>query len=243
MLAKRGRLKYCFFHASIKIREYNQNIDILSDNAESLSSDADMVKAAANYFEKSLSAESCNSDEEFFQYIDKTIDEDDNVDLCADPSAAEIREIVLSMNEDSAPGPDGFGGFFYKKYWHIIQHDVIEAVQEFFKGNELSRSYTCSNLTLIPKNQNLKQFADLRPISVSNFCYKIISRVMLNRLNKVLPKTIAPEQSGFVPNRTIHDNIALALELTQDLNKKSRGGNIILQIDMEKAYDLVEWPF
>lgn len=102
---------------------------------------------------------------------------------------------------------------------------------------------TCSNMVLIPKVQNPRKFAELKPISVSNFCYKIIARVMLDHLNKCLHKLIAPEQAGFVPDRSIHDNIALAIELTHDLNKKTRGGNVIIQVDMEKDYDRVEWGF
>lgn len=100
---------------------------------------------------------------------------------------------------------------------------------------DLPRGYTCSNLSIIPKAQNPVHFVDLRPISMSNFGYMIIAKVLLSRLNPLLTGIIAPEQSGFVLNRTIHDKISLAMELTHDLNKEVWGGNIILKVDIEKA--------
>lgn len=66
---------------------------------------------------------------------------------------------------------------------------------------------------------------------------------MLSRLNPIFQKVISDEQAGFVPNRTIHDNISIAMELTQDLNRKVLRGNVIMKIDMEKAYDRVNWNF
>jgi len=232
-----------FFHATLKVHQSKQSFQILDDKGSPYVTDDDMVSAAAAYFEKALTAEPCEEDERFFGYISSTVDDRDNKALVEQPSEQEIKNVVMNMNEDASPGPDGFNGLFFKTFWHIVKDDVVEAVKEFFKGGTLPKGYTCSNISLIPKIQNPTQFADLRPISVSNFTYKIIARTMLNRLNKILPKIIAPEQSGFVPNRTIHDNITLAMELTHDINKKTRGGNLIIQVDIEKAYDRVSWSF
>lgn len=84
---------------------------------------------------------------------------------------------------------------------------------------------------------NPSTFSDLRPISLCNFCAKIISKIITNRLGPILPQIISLEQSGFTKNRAITDNILLVQELLQKLNHKARGGNVIMKIDLYKAYD------
>lgn len=108
------------------------------DNAEKpYENDDRMVDAAAQYFEKALPAEACEMDEDFLRYIDKKINQDDNDQLSAIPMKQEIIEVVNKLNGDAAPGPDGFNGFFFQKYWMIIKTDVVKAVQAFFHGAAL----------------------------------------------------------------------------------------------------------
>lgn len=96
---------------------------------------------------------------------------------------------------------------------------------------------------LLPKVEGASQWKDFRPISLCNVSSKIISKILANRLNKLLPRLISPWQTGFVPGRGIADNIMVAQELVMDLDRRLRHPNIILKLDMEKAYDRVEWPF
>ena len=87
------------------------------------------------------------------------------------------------------------------------------------------------------------QWKDFRPISLCNVCSKIISKLVSDRLGTVLPALISPWQTGFVPGRGITDNILLTQELVVDLDRRLRHPNLMLKLDMEKAYDRVEWPF
>jgi hypothetical protein len=96
----------------------------------------------------------------------------------------------------------------------------------------------------VPKKTGSHSAYHFRPISLCNISYKIISKILANRLKKVLPKIISPLQSAFVPNRNIQDNSILAHELIHTFkNKKGKKGFMFLKMDMEKAFDQMEWKF
>jgi len=86
---------------------------------------------------------------------------------------------------------------------------------------------------------------DLRPISLCNVVYKILAKTLANRLQRVLDKCILIEQSGFVAGTTITDNILIASEIIHYLKCKTRGnkGEAALKIDINKAYDRVDWNY
>jgi hypothetical protein len=82
-----------------------------------------------------------------------------------------------------------------------------------------------------------------RPIAMANFKFKIISKVLADRLATIMPNLISKEQRGFVAGRNIRDCICLTSEAINLLDKKSFGGNIALKIDISKAFDTLDWSF
>ena len=83
-----------------------------------------------------------------------------------------------------------------------------------------------------------------QPISLCNIVYKLITKILANRLKLLLPMIISPFQSAFVPNKNIQDNTILAHELLHSFkNKRGRGGFMFLKLDMEKAFDKIKWNF
>lgn len=96
---------------------------------------------------------------------------------------------------------------------------------------------------MIPKVHEARSIEDFRPISLGNFDAKIISRILATRLASVLPKVVDEEHAGFVKGRNISTHIAMAQEIIRELNRKAASGNVIIKIDMAKAYDRLEWRF
>lgn len=93
---------------------------------------------------------------------------------------------------------DNFSCIFFQKCWDITGDDVTKVVRTFFYRQQLPKYITHINLVLIPKKEVPISFTDLRPIRLSCFINKIISRVLHDRIVEVLPKIISPNLSGFV---------------------------------------------
>lgn len=138
---------------------------------------------------------------------------------------------------DNSRGPDGFLMVFYQYCWKINRADIVRMVRAFYCGHQLSQFITHTNLVLIPKKEKVKHLSDSRPISLYNFVNKIFSRLVLDRISKVIPKIISNNQSEFVKGRSIAEIVLLAQEIIRDINKRSKHDNVVVKLDMAKAYD------
>lgn len=159
------------------------------------------------------------------------------------PEMKEVKEVVFALNKDGAYGTDRFSGGFYQSSWEIIKEDVLNMVMAFFYGQDLPRYVTHTNLVLIPKKEQVSKFSNLTPISLSTFINKIISRVIHGRLVEVLHRIIFNSQIGFMKGRTIAENVLLAQEIIRDINRRNKHHNVVVKLDITKAYNRVSWIF
>ncbi|XP_059284744.1 uncharacterized protein LOC132038037 [Lycium ferocissimum] len=121
--------------------------------------------------------------------------------------------------------------------------DVLNVVKAFYEGHTLPKSITHTNLVLLPKKQDVHTYADMRPISLSNFINKAISRLVHSRLEGILPRLVSPNQSSFVKGRSIIESVLLTQERVTDIRKRGKPANVIIKLDIAKAYDRVSWLF
>uniref|UniRef100_A0A2N9G3K6 Reverse transcriptase domain-containing protein n=1 Tax=Fagus sylvatica TaxID=28930 RepID=A0A2N9G3K6_FAGSY len=157
----------------------------------------------------------------------------------------EVVSAMKQMAPFKALGPDGMPPVFYQSYWHVVGPEVIQAVLDCLNTGKLLPSLNHTFVTLIPKIKNPKRVTDYRPISLCNVIYKLISKVLANRLKFFLPCVISETQSAFVPGRLITDNVLIAFETLHHMHNKRTGkvDSMALELDMSKAYDRVDWGF
>jgi hypothetical protein len=117
---------------------------------------------------------------------------EENLILCSIPIEAEVVKALSSLGSSKALGPDGFTALFYKKYWSVVRCAVLDCVWDFFLNKHLSREQNHTFITLVPKQSGSHSVNHFRPISLCNISYKIISKILANRLKDVLPKIIPP---------------------------------------------------
>ncbi|XP_059288608.1 uncharacterized protein LOC132041955 [Lycium ferocissimum] len=114
----------------------------------------------------------------------------------------EVKKAIFNLNGDSASGPDGFSGIFYQACWDIVGTHVFKMVIAFFEGHTLPKSITHTNMILLPKKEMVNTYSDLSPIRMSNFINKVMSRIIHDRFEDVLPQLISINHSGFVKGRS-----------------------------------------
>ncbi|XP_059663437.1 uncharacterized protein LOC132309102 [Cornus florida] len=173
----------------------------------------------------------------------KVLNEKDNQSLDCAISKEEIKRVVMHFHPDKAPDLDGFPARFYQHFWRVIGQDVINAVSHFVTKSTLPQGINSTFLTLIPKANHGDNIANYRPIALCNLVYKIISKILANRLSSVLPNIIGPEQVAFIKGRKLHDNILLVSDLIKGFGKKHGDLTIVLKVDLQKAFDSVDWDF
>lgn len=142
------------------------------------------------------------------------------------------------------PGPDGFHPIFFKSKWEVVGQDVFNFVASVFENPSLIGNVNHTLLTLIPKLDDPKKAADFRLIALCNVIYKVVTKVLTNRIRLVLPHIIAGSQSSFIQGRDTKDNSIVLQEAVHTMQgMTSRKRFMIIKLDLAKAYDKLEWRF
>ncbi|KAL2248029.1 UNVERIFIED_CONTAM: hypothetical protein Sindi_2655200 [Sesamum indicum] len=149
---------------------------------------------------------------------------------------ADVKQAVFDITEDKASGPDGYSSGFFKVAWPIVGHEVTSAILDFFSPGLLLKQINTTLLVLIPKVHSPMTVSDFRPIACCNVLYKIIAKLIVQRLSVIMDKLISPCQATFLPGRSIGDNIMLAQELFMGDNQTRLPPRCALKVDIRKMF-------
>jgi Reverse transcriptase (RNA-dependent DNA polymerase) len=140
-----------------------------------------------------------------------------------------------------APGPDGFSFLFYQSCWDIVKNDVMTLVHAYYHNVLDIYKLNMDSICLIPKKKDAKLITQFRPISLINYSFKIITKLLSNRLAPVMDKLISPTQTTYIKGINIMDNVVVTTEVLHYVKKKIKC--ILFKIDFEKTFDKFNWDF
>ncbi|KAK9681700.1 hypothetical protein RND81_10G021200 [Saponaria officinalis] len=152
----------------------------------------------------------------------------------------EIRDALKGIDPYKSPGPDGFSSGFFHATWDIMGDDLTSCIQEFFRSGHMIKQANSTLLTLIPKKKVVSSVLDFRPIACCTTVYKIISKILVVRLQSILPSIIGPEQAAFIKGRSIFDNILLTQHLIKNYTRKFLTPRCLIKVDIRKAFDSLQ---
>jgi len=244
---KEGDRNTKFFHLSVKKRQLRNRILSVKNSSGDFITDIDLVpQVFVSYFADLLAPQvslTKPSLQELKEFIRRPLSMDQVSSLSSPILDTEIRDTLFSLPRGKAPGPDGFTAEFFKSNWDIVGSSVIESVNEFFSSGRLLREVNNTILALVPKVPNACAVSDFRPIACCNTIYKIITKILANRLAVVLSDVVDPSQNAFIKGRRIRDNILMAQELFAGFHLDPYLPKCAIKVDFQKAYDTVDWDF
>ncbi|KAJ9567283.1 hypothetical protein OSB04_003249 [Centaurea solstitialis] len=239
--AKEGDENTKLFHAASKLRERRNRIHGLNIQGAWSEKPEDIKKFVFEFFKEKFSMKD-NSGVKLSTNRLKRISEEEALLLEKRFTEEEVWNALNDCGNNKSPGPDGFTTAFLKKFWGIIKGDLMAALDWFWEKEDLSKGCNSSFVTLIPKNTSPIGLNDFRPISLVGILYKVLTKVLAERMKSVLENVISNVQSAFLKGRSILDGVLVANETVSFL-KSSRKKGLIFKVDFEKAYDSVSWEF
>ncbi|RVW31016.1 LINE-1 retrotransposable element ORF2 protein [Vitis vinifera] len=238
---KEGDRNTSYFHRMANAHRRNNSLDRIMINGELLTEDQEVRDGIVNAFQNLLSEEpGWRADIEGLQFNQLNSREAEDLEMPF--SEEEIHFALMEMRGDKALGPDGFTVAFWQDCWDFVKEEVVDLFKEFFEHGSFTKSLNTTFLVLIPKKGGAEDLGDFRPISLLGGLYKLLAKVLANRLKKVLDRVVSVDQNAFVRGRQILDASLVANEVIDYWYKRKEKG-MICKLDMEKAYDSINWKF
>ncbi|KAJ0866424.1 putative RNA-directed DNA polymerase [Helianthus annuus] len=238
---KFGDDNFSFFHKALNVNIASSRINGLQFNNSLITDPVELKNQIRGWFKKQFS-EPIRRRPKFNGDGLPTISEQNRLMLCEEFSELEVWGAIKSCDGGKSPGPDGFTLKFFKKFWKDLKYLIMGVMRDFHSIGDISRGCNASFVALIPKKKDPQSLANFRPISLVGSIYKIISKVLANRLKAAIGDLISPTQSAFLGGRNILDS-PLIISETVAWAKKNKHGLFIFKVDFEKAYDSINWKF
>ena len=156
---------------------------------------------------------------------------------------SEILRTLKNTTSDTAPGITGFTYEFYKFFWRDLKGFMLKTANHSYQQEMLPASQRTGIISLLPKgNKPMDLLKNLRPVTLTDAFYKIVSGSVAYRINEVLPELINEQQCGFVKGRYIGECIRTTFDVFDWANRNSKVG-LLLLIDFEKAFDSISFVY
>lgn len=189
-----------FFHAFASARKKANRIDQLRNVRDELtSSHEEMCEMVVEYYQNVFAGGEDNNNLEHDQLGSGIVTDEQNVMLTKDMEFEEFTNTVKQMHPNKMAGPDGLNPAFFQHFWGLLGREIYKSCKGWLQNYSFPPDLNSTTLVHIPKKDSVERLTDVRPIALCNVLYKILEKVLANRLKAILPVTISEFQSAFVP--------------------------------------------
>ena len=186
------------------------------------------------------------NDDEIETYLEQTcipkLTLNQKTECDKDISHSELRDVIFNFKKGKSPGTDGLTPELYQCFYEDIKFHLMSMLQECFIDGELCESMKQGIITLIHKGGDELEMKNYRPVSLTNYDYKILAFIMANRIQNVINSLINPDQVGYIKGRFIGNNARNLIDIMEYAEKFEKEG-AVLCLDFMKAFDSLEWNF
>ena len=233
-----------FYHNKEFKNGNNKIIHHIIDGGVDKKSTDDILNSFKTFYKELYTEEQVDAsfNDKCFNNLPQVSNNDNNM-LNSPLSLDEIKLALKDMDHTKSPGSDGLTSFIYIKFFHLFGNILLQLYNTCFDLGHMSESQKLSYITLLCKDPNNKtSVKNYRPISLLNIDRKFLSKLLANRLGKVLDSIIGISQTCSVPGRTIFDNVHLIRNIIDYVEQKNINACFIC-LDQEKAFDRVSWSY
>uniref|UniRef100_A0A669BQM4 Reverse transcriptase domain-containing protein n=1 Tax=Oreochromis niloticus TaxID=8128 RepID=A0A669BQM4_ORENI len=232
-----------FFNLGKSVVHRKQMVCLQLSDGKVTTDPAEMRRHAVAFYTDLFSADGCDVDSasDLLQGLPQLSPGDQDV-LNRELTLDELSAAVSQMASGKAPGIDGLPSDFFKHFWSLLGRDLLDLFKECFVEGMLPASCRRAVISLIPKKGDLTLLKNWRPVALLCADYKILSKVLSNRLKMVIELLIGVDQSYCIPDRSMIDNLFLMRDVFDICNVYNAKVGIV-SIDQEKAFDRVDHGF
>jgi len=242
---KYGDANTRWFHSRASMRKAKNAISGLRENEGVLQTSLDgITDVVTNFYGHLFSSSHPRDFAEVLDCVTPCVTETMNNTFCAPDTREEVDYALKQMHLYQAPVPDEMNPFLFQRFWDIIGNYITTAVISILNGHAIPPKLNHTFVAFIPKKTKSDLISDFYPISLCNVIYKLITKVISNRLKPLLPFIISDTQRAFVHRPLISDNILIAFGVLHAMHGDNATMNsMAIKLDMSKAFDRIEWPF
>lgn len=202
----------------------------------------EILKTGKRFYEKLYESKGVLNTDDFFQNV-PALTEEQQLSCEGIILMEECKRALKDFKMNKTPGTDGWTTEFYKFFWGDIGDLVLDSLNWSFLSGNMSIDQRRGIISLIPKkDKDRTNLGNWRPITLLNFDYKLLTKVLSNRLKPLLTLLIDPDQTGYVSDRYIGENILLLTDILWTTKVRGEAG-LLLLLDFKKAFDSIEWTF
>ena len=233
-----------FFNLENKNQTKKTITELTSPTGECLTTNKQILGELRRFYQSLYKAEKTDKHAQdlLLAKLSKSLSEVERESLEHELSYSECFEALNSMAKNKSPGNDGFPMEFYSHFWALLGADLVDTLNYGHQKGQLSQTQLQSVLSLLFKKGDRRLPKNWRPISLLNVDYKIGSKALANRLQKVLDSVLDNDQTCGVPGRSIFENLFLIRDVIEYANHKDIPG-VLISLDQEKAFDRIDREF